>query len=267
MTLSFVASESNIIRSAMSCDTDAMDDGFDSPGKRLRWARERAGIDQVTMARLEGLNEKTYRAYENEQNGFAKRAPDFARRLNVPTDWLLAGGQLPNTDPPFIAPETNAKLAPPMEGPGSIRMRRDVPVYGTALGAAEVIDGEAVEQTTLNTGDVIAYRRRPVILDGRADIYALYVQGSSMEPRHKDGAILFVEGNRRPAVGDDAVIYLRAPDEHDGERATSVLIKTLVKKSASFIELEQYNPRHTFRIPMERVQRMDRVLTLDEMTD
>src|ERR1051325_7446441 len=165
MTLSFVAGEGNIIRSAASCEVDAMDHELDSPGKRLRWARERAGIDAVTMARLEGLNDKTYRAYENEQNGYAKRAPDFARRLNVPTDWLLAGGPIPTTDPPFIAPETNAKLAPPMEGPGSTRMRRDVPVYGTALGASEVIDGEAVEQTYLNTGEVIAYRRRPVILD------------------------------------------------------------------------------------------------------
>lgn len=244
-----------------------MDHELDSPGRRLRWARERAGIDATTMARLEGLNDKTYRAYENEQNGFAKRARDFARRLNVPTDWLLAGGPVPTTEPPFIPLETNAKLAPPMEGPGSTRMRRDVPVYGTALGAAVVIDGEAVEQTTLNTGEIIAYRRRPVILDGRPDVYALYAQGMSMFPRYKDGSILFAEGKRRPAIGDDAIVYLRGPDEDDGERIEQVLIKTLVRKSASFIELEQYNPPHVFKVAMERVFRMDRVLTLDEMTD
>ena len=146
-------------------------------------------------------------------------------------------------------------------------MKRDVPIYGTALGADEVVDGEAVEQTELNRAEVIGYRRRPVLLDGRADIYALYVQGSSMAPRHRDGAILFVEERRRPSVGDDAVVYLRVPDEHDGERPSCVLVKTVVRKSASYVELEQYNPPLTFRIPMERVARMDRVITLDELTD
>lgn len=154
-----------------------------------------------------------------------------------------------------------------MEGSSSERMRRDVPVFGTALGADCVVDGEAVEQTNLNTGEVVEYRRRPVILDGRTDVYGLYVQGSSMEPRWRDGGIVFVERRKRPAVGDDAVVYLRGPDGADGEHSTCVLIKTLIRKSASFIELRQYSPPIDFRIDMERVAHMDRVLTLDDLTD
>ncbi len=60
------------------------------------------------------------------------------------------------------------------------RMAQDVPVYGTALGASRIIDNNAIEQTTLNTGEVIAYFKRPVVLDGRVDVYGLYIQGSSM---------------------------------------------------------------------------------------
>lgn len=161
----------------------------------------------------------------------------------------------------------NATLAAPMEGAGIKRMTRDVPIYGTALGADEILEGEAVEQIELNRGEVIGYRRRPVLLGGRTDVYALYVQGSSMAPRHRDGAVLFVEGRRRPSVGDDAVVYLRSPDEVDGERPSAVLVKTVVHKSASFLELEQYTPPLVFRIAMERVARIDRVLTLDELTD
>jgi phage repressor protein C with HTH and peptisase S24 domain len=243
-----------------------MSGDLDSAGRRLRWARERAGLDQAAMARAEGIKAVTYRAYENDQNGYAKYASGFAKRLNVPTDWLLDGGPLPDTPPPTAMPEPNGILAPPMEGASAIRMRRDVPVYGTALGAEVVLDGEAVEQTELNRAEVIEYRRRPSVLDGRVDVYALYVQGSSMQPRFRDGSILFVESRKRPAIGDDAVIYLRGPDEHNGERTTSVLVKTIVRKSASFVELEQYHPPHTFKIPMERVERMDRVLTLDDMT-
>jgi phage repressor protein C with HTH and peptisase S24 domain len=256
-----------MICSTAACDTDLVSGQLDSPGKRLRWARERTGADQADFARAVGMKPVTYRAYENDQNGYAKHASALAKRLNVPTDWLLEGGPAPQGDapPPVEVPEANARLAPPMEGASERRMSRDVPVYGTALGAEVVMDGEAIEQTELNRAEVVEYRRRPTILDGRADVYALYVQGSSMDPRYRDGAIIYVESRKRPSVGDDAVIYLRAPDD-DGERATSVLVKTIVRKSASFVELEQFNPRHIFRIPMERVERMDRVLTLDDMT-
>lgn len=163
--------------------------------------------------------------------------------------------------------ETNAILAPPMQGSGVRRMARDLPVYGTALGAEEIVDGEAIEQTTLNRGEVVEYRRRPVVLDGRADVYGLYVQGQSMEPRFRDGEMVYAEERKRPAVGDDAVVYLRTPDGNEGETVTSVLLKTVVRKSGSFVELRQYNPLHTFKIDMERVYRMDRVLTLGDMTD
>ena len=188
-------------------------------------------------------------------------------RLSSPTlDKLKAAvPDFPDWHSP--AQDANAVLAKPMEGASAARMKRDVPVYGTALGADEVVDGEAIEQTTLNRAEVIGYRRRPVLLDGRVDVYALYVQGSSMDPRHRDGAVLFVEERRRPSIGDDAVVYLRVPDDHDGERPSAVLVKTLVKKSASFVELEQYTPPLRFRIPMDRVARLDRVLTLDELTD
>lgn len=160
--------------------------------------------------------------------------------------------------------EPNAKPFQ-MEGASDERMVRNVPVYGTALGADEIVDGEAIEQTTLNTSEVIAWLRRPVLLDGRADVYGLYVQGSSMSPRYRDGATVFVERRKTPKIGDDAVIYLRMPDDDDGERASCVLIKTLVKKTSAYIELEQYNPALTFRIPMDRVAQMDRVITLDEL--
>lgn len=152
-----------------------------------------------------------------------------------------------------------------MEGAGEQRMTHSVPIYGTALGADEVVDGEAIEQTTLNKAEVIGYLRRPVLLDGRTDIYGLYVQGSSMAPRYRDGATVFVEGKRPPRIGEDAVVYLRVPDEHDGEMPSCVLIKTLVKKSASFVELEQYSPHITFRIPMERVKDLHRVVPWDEL--
>lgn len=240
--------------------------GTETTGEALSRLRARSGLSMAKLARAAG--------YSHASGVQRYLAPEFDKRLPLDVAEKLAdamtGRGTPVIDRDEIFALAGLPVAPnaqtfQMEGASEARMVRDVPIYGTALGAEEIYDGEAVEQTMLNTAEVIGYLHRPVLLNGRADVYGIYVQGSSMNPRHRDGATLFVESRKRPSIGDDAVIYLRMPDEHDGERPSCVLVKTLVKKSASFIELEQYNPHLVFRIPADRVARMDRVITLDEL--
>lgn len=150
------------------------------------------------------------------------------------------------------------------EGASERRMRRDVPVFGTALGATEEIEGEAIEQTELHTADVISYLPRPVILENRPDIYGLYTQGSSMAPRFDQGETLFVDGKRPPRVGDDVVLYLR-DGEDDGERIVACLVKRLVKQTGAFVELEQFNPPHTFKIERSRIAKLHRIIPYSEL--
>ena len=70
---------------------------LDSPGERLKWARFNAGYQSATdFSASIGMKEVTYRAYENNQNGFARHAPLFAERLGVTSDWLIKGGDLPS---------------------------------------------------------------------------------------------------------------------------------------------------------------------------
>jgi hypothetical protein len=238
----------------------------ETTGAAVNRLRERAGRSLRALAAKAG-----YAAASSIQR-YAD--PDFDNPLGVDVATRFADAMEGVGDPPIARAEvlmltglvTDGNAVPfRMEGASADRMRRDLPIYGTALGADEIVDGEAIEQTTLNRGEVVEYKRRPAILDGRADVYGLYVQGSSMQPRFRDGDTVFVESRKRPGVGDDAVIYLRVADEVEGERPSSVLIKAIVRKTASYVELEQYSPALTFRIPMERVDRMDRVLTLDDM--
>jgi hypothetical protein len=238
----------------------------ETTGAQLNRLRDRAGLSLRALAAKAG-----YAAASSIQR-YAD--PEFDGALGVEVAQRFADAMEGQGDPPITRAEvialtglvtaSNAQIFQ-VDGPSAERMRRDLPIYGTALGAEEILGGEAIEQTALNRGEVIEYKRRPPILDGRADVYGLYVQGSSMHPRFRDGETVFVESRKRPSVGDDAVIYLRTPDEVEGERVSSVLIKTVVRKTASYVELEQFNPACTFRIPMERVERMDRVLTLDDM--
>lgn len=163
-------------------------------------------------------------------------------------------------------PTSNATGALRFEGASTRRMAEDLPIYGTALGAEKIIDGEAIEQTTLNRGEIIGYAKRPVILNGKPDVYGLHVQGSSMEPVHADGAFIVVQRAAPLKVNDDIVVYLRPRDESDdGETATQVLVKRLVRRSAQYLELRQYTPETTFRIAMADVLHIDRVLTLADL--
>ncbi|WP_230769510.1 S24 family peptidase [Sphingomonas sp. Leaf4] len=159
---------------------------------------------------------------------------------------------------------TNAQIAP-FEGEPIERARDDLPVWGTALGTERMFDGDAVEQTTLNTGEQIEFLKRPAILNGKAFAYALHVQGSSMHPALPDGEVVVACKDMPLSVGDNVVVYLRDGDDDDGMRTRAVLVKELVRRSASYIELRQYDPRMDFRVPMSEVIRIDRVLTRREM--
>jgi phage repressor protein C with HTH and peptisase S24 domain len=111
-------------------DEETLD--LDTPGGRLRWARARAEFkDAAAFARAVGMKEVTYRAYEGDQNGFAKHAPDFARRLGVSTDWLLKGGPLPGTS--LVRDNKQAYVAPEPDLPPVITLSRGETVELTAL--------------------------------------------------------------------------------------------------------------------------------------
>lgn len=143
----------------------------------------------------------------------------------------------------------------------------NLPVWGTGLGTATEIDGEAIEQTMLNSGDVIEHVKRPAILKRKDGAYAIYTQGSSMHPALPDGEMAVAVKGMALSIGDNVVVYLRAenPELDDGERAVAVLVKELVRRTASYVELRQYQPAKDFKIPMTQVLRIDRILTRREM--
>lgn len=125
-TLSNVAYHGNMICSAPVCEGVLMAEpsSLESPSERLEWARERAGFsEKADFARAVGVNPTTYRAYELGQNGFAKHAALFARKLGVTAEWLLDGGTLGASK---LSAQGEAPDLPPtiQSEDGSIALRR-----------------------------------------------------------------------------------------------------------------------------------------------
>jgi len=230
-------------------------------------ARKRMKLTQQAMAERLGLSSAQISRWETGEDGIpSHRMKALCDAYGVGISEIFDGVGNDVSNPAKI--EGNAKVIH-FEGASSDRMIQDVPILGTALGADRIVDSLAIEQTFLYTDEVIGSAKRPVLLDGRADIYGIYVQGSSMDPAFEDGQLIFVEGKRQPRVGEYAIVYLRMngldQEADDGHSSRTVLIKRLVKRSASFLELEQFNPRTTFTVDSKDVLKYHRVIPYTEL--
>lgn len=252
------------------CDVRAMSEG-ETFGAKFRALVERSGMSYRTLAKEAGFGGASGIQRYVDVHHDTPMGIDVARRFAA----AMEGRGTPPIDQAEVleltgfsptVPVSNATQPIAYEGSSMQRMEKTLPVYGSALGAEQLIDGEAVELTTLNRADVIEHRERPPILNGKPDVYGLYVQGSSMDPAFDDGDLLVVQKTAAISVGDFVVVYTRPKsDMDDGETAETVLIKRLVRRTAQYIELRQYQPDITFRIPRSDVLRIDKALRTKDL--
>jgi phage repressor protein C with HTH and peptisase S24 domain len=216
---------------------------IDAPHRRLRHAREQAGYMRASdAARAMGIEEPTYLGHENGSRGLSRVAARYARFFGVSLDWLIDGrGELAPDTPP-AAPPRNAEIG------GPARFGTRIPAYGQAVGGR---DGEFI----LN-GNHIVDILAPPSLQGVADAYAVYVVGSSMEPRYFAGEAVFVNP-RLPVRRGDFVVAQVAVEDGEPPHA---YIKRFVARDARILKLEQFNPRKTLEFPVGRVISVHRII-------
>jgi len=133
---------------------------------------------------------------------------------------------------------------------------RDVPVRGIAVGGEDA-------DFTLNgeTGDFV---RRPPGLEGKRGVYALNIVGESMWPAFRDGALVYVDSNRIPSAGDDAVIELYPDEPHTGEPGRGFL-KRVKRIGPSKIQVEQFNPPRDLDFERKVIKSFHRVIPWEEV--
>lgn len=146
---------------------------------------------------------------------------------------------------------TNGKITVPSRA----EMTEDLPVYGTALG------GSQGGTEFIMNGEAGLYVRRPEKLIGRDDVFALYVQGDSMEPRYYAGELIICEANRPPTINDFVVVEMK--ETVDGYRVA--YLKQLAARSGGKIKLRQFNPDKTIEMDQADVHQIVRVLSTQDL--
>lgn len=180
-----------------------MDDlDLDSPGGRLKHARKQAGYEEAKdFARRIGMKAVTYRAYENNQNGFHRHAPSFADALGVPVRWLMEGGELEReTQSAEGELETQARqmglsLIPELE-------------LGYSMG------GGSVFADYRHKGFVPFQREwlRAFMRGTFADLFVARGSGDSMLPTMMDGDIVLIDTAQRRIDQQDRIWALSYGD-------------------------------------------------------
>lgn len=244
----------------IECDTsDAMAKG-DMRGRALYdrlMTFKPQGVDEYEWAKRAGLN----RGYFNDikEKNTSPRNDTLAKAMAVTGRTVAdlfaidAGAQPLVAKPPF-----NPNDLP-----------RDVPIMGTATGAMLDIgdNGDATSVEEIELQDIIGYARRPPAIDSNRKAYALYIAGQSMEPRYRAGDLVYVDPRRSPMIGDDVIVQLVGEVREDADPAEirHVLVKQLMRNSASHIELCQFNPHVTFKVPKTKIHAIHRVIPLSEL--
>ncbi len=185
-----------MICSATLChDADMDRNDLSTPGKRLAFARERAGFsDAAAFARKFGIKPVTYRAYENDQNGFSKLAHDFADKLDVDAAWLMRGGELKDVE---LRAETDLEAAAKAMGLALVPQLE----LGYSMG------GGAVFNDYRHIG-VVPFDRewlRSVMRGNFADLFVAQGAGDSMTPTMLDGDVVLIDTSQKRIEQQDRI--------------------------------------------------------------
>jgi phage repressor protein C with HTH and peptisase S24 domain len=206
-------------------------------GDRVRERRLALKLSQPQLAKKAGSI--TYQAIQQlEAGGGTKHLVAIARALGVSAEWLQDG----------TGPAPSGKTAP---------SRAALAEKLKVLGMAEC----GADGWSLWNGDVIDMVDRPASLAGVANAYGIYVVGGSMEPRYYPGELVLIHPGKPVTLG--AFVLVQRKPKQDGDPPLAV-IKRLIKRSASRITLEQFNPAKSFDIRPDDIVSIHRVVGSNE---
>lgn len=210
------------------------------------------GMSVAEAERAIGVSKDTLRKLINTpgQMPSARTLSKLARGFAIAEQWLLDGTA--KTEP-VEKPTNGAARAPALPEPHM--MPNDVPVMGTAA-------GNHLRGAFQLEGGIIDYVRRPPAQMGARNIYALYVEGTSMVPQFSPGDLIYLNPNKPCRVGDAVVI--QSQDNPD-DPTVSATLGIYVRTTERHIVIRKHNPAAEVQVLRNPLTKVHRVLTVNEM--
>jgi phage repressor protein C with HTH and peptisase S24 domain len=218
---------------------------------RIRQQIEQKELSLEAAAKAAGLDRGYFQKMFERPNASPRgeTLTKIAAALGVTVEWLVTGNDSPAA--PAIKSDVRPATAPI---PRHVEMAKDVPVLGTAAGS-HLRGAFQIESS------IIDYVRRPPSLAAARDIYALYVEGTSMEPQFNPGDLVYIHPHKPPRIGDAIVVQARNA-EHDPVEAT---IGVFMGRSTEFVSIGKHNPKAKVDLPRQFVMAIHKVLTNNEL--
>ena len=225
--------------------------------ERIKNSRIAAKMTQEELARAVG---KTRNAVTQWESGASRprlnTLEKIAEALEVSVDWLLtgntpnvAGAETTRTNSEMSDVKFNNSTLPPRQ-----YMPQDVPVMGTA--ACNSDNGSFKLDTS-----IIDYVHRPPALLMTKDIYALYVEGDTMEPRFKAGDLVFVHPRKPVRIGDSVVVQIaKTIDE-----PIASMIAVMAKRTSHDVFLQKYNPEKIINFDNANIVSIHKIFEMREL--
>jgi phage repressor protein C with HTH and peptisase S24 domain len=224
--------------------------------RRLMKILEERGIKAASASRAAGVHHDTIRMMGLGRRQSYDKIVKIAASLGISVEALTGQSALAANDSSHDRKVVELRLQPP-------RMRdlpRDVPVMGVTFGHEQKGHGFD-EYFNMIGSEPIDYVRRPPAIAAKRGVYALTILGTSMEPRFRAGELIYVDPDTPPKIGDDVVVQIRNGED----RVAGSVIKTLIRRTADKLLLEQYSPASTFELMRTRVVAIHRVIPWAEL--
>jgi len=206
----------------------------------------KAGIGRTFWSDLRRHGNPSRRTLEKLLNSAGSSLAEFE---------ALRVGDVPSASAPAVRPGQLAEVggwgwrAAPLP---------PIPLLETRLLGEWGESGSGIELAELNLDGRHGEVARPTSLSGDRDAYALTVIGDAMWPRFRPGRHLLVSPAAAISIGDDVALRLATLSTEDNW--APLLVKELVRRTAAFVELRQFNPDTTFRVNGSDVQALHRVV-------
>jgi phage repressor protein C with HTH and peptisase S24 domain len=188
---------------------------------RIAELAARAGIKIPELAKRIGMKPATLRVYtRGEREPRPALAEKIAEALDCTANEVM-GFDMNGGPPPREAGNNQ------------------IPLYGNAAAG--------IGADVTNVSSPVEYiDRHPAMMSSAAG-YAVFVIGTSMEPRFREGEIVYCRPGKPARRGDDVVVQI------EDDTGRTAIVKEYVSADDAVITLRQHNPEKTITIPRDRV--------------